>query len=94
MAELTDLLGDLVSDVDGLVLFSPNASFHERFEEVDAPVDARPREQLAWLRDHFGRTDPRGREEGDGLLDGGEGPARDQSLVARVDRPEAKRLLR
>ena len=39
----------------------------ETFAEVDTPVDAGPREQLAWLADHFGRTDPGGRdEEGDG----------------------------
>lgn len=36
-----------------------------RFDEVDAPVDASAREQLAWLDDHFGRTDPGGREDGD-----------------------------
>ena len=38
MAELEDLLVDLVSDVDGLLLFSPSASYHERFTEVDADV--------------------------------------------------------
>jgi isoaspartyl peptidase/L-asparaginase-like protein (Ntn-hydrolase superfamily) len=37
----------------------------ERFGAVDAPVDATPSEQLAWLREQFGRTDPGGRETGD-----------------------------
>ena len=38
MAELTDFLGDLVSGVDGLILFSPSASFHEKFGEVETDV--------------------------------------------------------
>jgi beta-aspartyl-peptidase (threonine type) len=44
----------------------------ERWAEVGAPVDASPAGQLAWLRDHFGRTDPGGREAGDGS--GRDGP--------------------
>jgi beta-aspartyl-peptidase (threonine type) len=44
----------------------------ERFKEVDAPVDAGAREQLAWLADQFGRTDPGGRETEDGATDGSE----------------------
>jgi DNA integrity scanning protein DisA with diadenylate cyclase activity len=38
MAEIIDLLGDLVSDVDGLLLFSPNSAAYERFEEVETDV--------------------------------------------------------
>ena len=35
MADLHDLLGDLVSDVDAAVLFSPSGSFYERFDDAD-----------------------------------------------------------
>ena len=35
MGSLTDLLGGLVSDVDGVFLFSPNRSHYERFESYD-----------------------------------------------------------
>ncbi|MFB6155158.1 MAG: diadenylate cyclase [Haloferacaceae archaeon] len=38
MAMLTDLLEDLVTDVDGVFLFSPNGSFYERFADVDEQV--------------------------------------------------------
>lgn len=34
----------------------------EKWEGLDAPADVGPGEQLAWVRDHFGRTDPGGRE--------------------------------
>jgi beta-aspartyl-peptidase (threonine type) len=42
----------------------------DRWAEVDAPMDASPSGQLAWLRDHFGHTDPGGRE---GETDGTDG---------------------
>jgi beta-aspartyl-peptidase (threonine type) len=45
----------------------------ERFDEVDAPVDAGAREQLAWLAGHFGRTDPDGRDEHDSAERGSAG---------------------
>ncbi|PSQ17566.1 hypothetical protein BRD00_07660 [Halobacteriales archaeon QS_8_69_26] len=35
MAELTELLEDVVSDVDAVVLFSPSGSYYERFARVD-----------------------------------------------------------
>jgi len=38
MATLSDLLDDIVDDVDGLFLFSPNASYYERFADVDTEV--------------------------------------------------------
>jgi DNA integrity scanning protein DisA with diadenylate cyclase activity len=38
MAALSDLLGDIVADVDGLFLFSPSGSFYERFAESDHDV--------------------------------------------------------
>jgi DNA integrity scanning protein DisA with diadenylate cyclase activity len=38
MAALSDLLGDIVADVDGLFLFSPSGSFYERFAESDPDV--------------------------------------------------------
>jgi DNA integrity scanning protein DisA with diadenylate cyclase activity len=34
MATLSDLLGDLVADVDGVFLFSPSANFYERFDDL------------------------------------------------------------
>jgi len=38
MTSLSDILVDLVSDVDGVFLFSPNGSFYERFETVEDVV--------------------------------------------------------
>ena len=38
MSELGELLGDIVSDVDGTLLFSPSGSLYERFAEADGPV--------------------------------------------------------
>ncbi|MFC6754155.1 diadenylate cyclase DacZ [Halorubrum tibetense] len=35
MASLTDHLADLVADADAVILFSPTASFHDRFTDVD-----------------------------------------------------------
>ncbi|QHS16145.1 diadenylate cyclase DacZ [Halopenitus persicus] len=38
MSTLTDLLDDVVADVDGVFLFSPSGSFHQRFREADVDV--------------------------------------------------------
>ncbi|CCQ37163.1 DisA-N domain protein [Natronomonas moolapensis 8.8.11] len=38
MSELGDLLGDIVSDVDGTLLFCPSGSLYERFAEAGDPV--------------------------------------------------------
>ena len=38
MSELGDLLDDIVSDVDGTLLFSPSGSLYERFVEGGTPV--------------------------------------------------------
>ncbi|WP_280536138.1 diadenylate cyclase DacZ [Halopenitus sp. POP-27] len=38
MSTLTDLLGDVVADVDDVFLFSPSGSFHDRFREADVDV--------------------------------------------------------
>ncbi|MFA9518139.1 diadenylate cyclase [Halopenitus sp. H-Gu1] len=38
MTTLTDLLGDIVADVDDVFLFSPSGSFHDRFVEADVDV--------------------------------------------------------
>ncbi|ATW89696.1 DNA integrity scanning protein DisA with diadenylate cyclase activity [Halohasta litchfieldiae] len=38
MTSLSDILTDLVSDVDGVFLFSPNGSFHERFDGIENVV--------------------------------------------------------
>jgi DNA integrity scanning protein DisA with diadenylate cyclase activity len=38
MADIIELLGDLVSDVDGLLLFSPSSSYYEKFGGVDTDV--------------------------------------------------------
>jgi DNA integrity scanning protein DisA with diadenylate cyclase activity len=38
MATLSELLGDLVDDVDGVFLFSPSASFYERFDDQELDV--------------------------------------------------------
>ena len=38
MGSLTDQLGDLVEDADVVLLFSPTASFYNRFEGTDSPV--------------------------------------------------------
>jgi len=38
MSQLGDLLDDIVSDVDGVFLFSPSGSLYERFLEADEPV--------------------------------------------------------
>jgi len=38
MSQLGDLLDDIVSDVDGTLLFSPSGSLYERFAEADDPV--------------------------------------------------------
>ncbi|MFB6092677.1 MAG: diadenylate cyclase [Haloquadratum sp.] len=40
MAALSDLLDDVVSDVDGVFLFSPSSSQYERFADADADLDA------------------------------------------------------
>ncbi|WP_101297269.1 diadenylate cyclase [Halegenticoccus soli] len=43
MATLTELLDDLVADVDGVILFSPSGSYYERFEDADEdPVVVAP----------------------------------------------------
>ena len=39
MADLRDMLGDLVSDVNAAVLFSPSGSFYEQFSELDGDLD-------------------------------------------------------
>ena len=38
MAALSELLDDLVAQVDGLFLFSPSSSYYERFAEADVDV--------------------------------------------------------
>ena len=38
MATPTDILDDMVADIDGLFLFSPSSGFYERFADVDEPV--------------------------------------------------------
>jgi len=38
MTSLSDILTDLVSDVDAVFLFSPNGSFYERFDDVEDVV--------------------------------------------------------
>ncbi len=38
MATLSDILDDIVDGVDGVFLFSPTASFYERFGDVDTDV--------------------------------------------------------
>ncbi|ADE04317.1 diadenylate cyclase [Haloferax volcanii] len=38
MAALSELLGDLVADVDGLFLFTPSSSHYEQFAETDVPT--------------------------------------------------------
>ena len=38
MATPTDILSDLVDDIDALFLFSPSSGFYERFDDVDEPV--------------------------------------------------------
>ena len=38
MAIPTDILGDLVADIDALFLFSPSSGFYEQFADVDVPV--------------------------------------------------------
>ncbi|KAB1188323.1 MULTISPECIES: diadenylate cyclase [Haloferax] len=38
MAALSELLGDIVTDVDGLFLFTPSHSHYERFAEADVPT--------------------------------------------------------
>ncbi|MFC6614562.1 diadenylate cyclase DacZ [Halopenitus salinus] len=38
MTTLTDLLDDVVDDVDDVFLFSPSGSFHDRFTEADVDV--------------------------------------------------------
>jgi DNA integrity scanning protein DisA with diadenylate cyclase activity len=38
MADLRDLVGDLVSDVDAAVLFSPSGSFYEQFADLDGDL--------------------------------------------------------
>jgi DNA integrity scanning protein DisA with diadenylate cyclase activity len=35
MADLLDLVGDIVADVDAVLLFSPSGSYYERFSEMD-----------------------------------------------------------
>jgi DNA integrity scanning protein DisA with diadenylate cyclase activity len=37
MADLTDLLGDIVGDVDAVFLFSPSGSYYERFSDLSDP---------------------------------------------------------
>ncbi|WP_311174055.1 diadenylate cyclase [Halobellus ordinarius] len=39
MSALSDLLGDVVSDVDGVFLFSPSSSHYERFADTDLDAD-------------------------------------------------------
>jgi beta-aspartyl-peptidase (threonine type) len=51
-------------------------STRERWEDADTPAGG-PREQLTWLRDRFGDTDPGGRETDD---DAGNGDAADDRL--------------
>jgi DNA integrity scanning protein DisA with diadenylate cyclase activity len=38
MSELRDLLDTIVVDADSVFLFSPSASFHDRFHDIDTPV--------------------------------------------------------
>ncbi len=38
MSELRDLVGDIVGDVDAVVLFSPGGSVYEQFAESDTPA--------------------------------------------------------
>jgi diadenylate cyclase len=38
MATPTDILDDLVADIDGLFLFSPSSGYYERFEDIDDEV--------------------------------------------------------
>ncbi|MFC7203420.1 diadenylate cyclase [Haloferax namakaokahaiae] len=38
MAGLSELLGDIVADVDGLFMFAPSHSQYERFEDTDVPT--------------------------------------------------------
>ncbi len=54
----------------------------ERWADEDAPVDAGPREQLDWLRERFGRTDPGGRE----VDESRSGDAHDHDTVGAVAR--------
>lgn len=39
MADIRDLLGDIVSDVDSVFLFSPSGSFHDRFSDFDHDIN-------------------------------------------------------
>jgi DNA integrity scanning protein DisA with diadenylate cyclase activity len=39
MASLADLLADLVADVDGVFLFSPSSSYHDRVADLDPAAD-------------------------------------------------------
>jgi len=75
-----DLAADYGVDVDA-DLFTERT--RERFAAADAPADAGPREQLAWLRDRFGSTDPGGR--------GADDDAHDHDTVGAVAR-EGDRL--
>jgi DNA integrity scanning protein DisA with diadenylate cyclase activity len=38
MSDLRDLVGDMVDDVDGVLLFSPSGSYYERVAEADVPL--------------------------------------------------------
>jgi DNA integrity scanning protein DisA with diadenylate cyclase activity len=38
MSDLRDLVGDMVDDVDGVLLFSPSGSYYERVAGADVPV--------------------------------------------------------
>ncbi len=42
MSSLDEILSDLVVDVDGVFLFSPNGAFYERFDEIDDVVVVGP----------------------------------------------------
>ena len=39
MADIRDLLGDIVVDVDALFLFSPSGSYYERFSDLEGDAD-------------------------------------------------------
>ena len=83
MATLTDILDDLVADVDGVFLFSPSGGFYEQFQEVDeqvvvvAPENAVESEQYVELPLQFDNVRDR-------IKFGVEG-AMEQSLVEEGD---------
>ena len=65
----------------GVDLFTERT--REKWDDEDAPAEASPREQLDWIRQRFGRTDPGGREQGD---ETGSGDEHDHDTVGAVAR--------